>query len=393
MRSGRGVGKGGFGGQGREFGGKGGGGKGGGKGGKPFWRQFVDASDDPEVIVWCQARLEAFLSSGRESAPVERLPHAHRNTIRSMAPQMGCAWRRAAKGEYELVRAAPVADASVLKREVVEAVRRLCEASGGKCAASRAWRELAAPLQAQVQASLRLTNLKSLPEACKAECEAAGLRVNPRGNAFLLDGVDDEDDAWFVGFGGRALSDARRALETALAALPPAGRPTAGTHGGGLSFLRGPPPAADSGPCAALLANAQSAGYARMLPVRSRLPAYAFGPHVCAAVRASQVCLVLGATGCGKTTQIPQLILEAEVQAGRPCRILASQPRRLSASSVAQRVAAERGSPLGAGVGYKVRTRRPLSYLSLALSTPPDAATVPSPRAPALNLASVVGNA
>jgi hypothetical protein len=150
-------------GQGKGFDGRGGGGRGGsrsgggrggGKGGKPFWRQFVDASDDPEVISWCQEWLEAFLSSGQESAPVELMPHAHRNTLRSMAPQMGCAWRRAAKVEYELVRAAPVADASVIKREVVEAIRRLCEASGGKCAASRAWRELAPPLQAQVQTSL-----------------------------------------------------------------------------------------------------------------------------------------------------------------------------------------------------------------------------------------------
>ena len=42
--------------------GKGGGGKGG-KGSKPFWRQFVDASDDPEVIGWCRQRIQAFLDS------------------------------------------------------------------------------------------------------------------------------------------------------------------------------------------------------------------------------------------------------------------------------------------------------------------------------------------
>jgi HrpA-like RNA helicase len=100
-----------------------------------------------------------------------------------------------------------------------------------------------------------------------------------------------------------------------------------------------------------LESEVQAGRACRILALPSPLPP----PQVCAAVRAPQVVLVLGATGCGKTTQIPQLILESEVQAGRPCRILASQPRRLSASSVAQRVAAERGSPLGASLGYKVR--------------------------------------
>ena len=55
------------GGKGKGGGGKGGGGKGGGKGvgkgSKPFWRQFVDASDDPEVIGWCRQRIQAFLDS------------------------------------------------------------------------------------------------------------------------------------------------------------------------------------------------------------------------------------------------------------------------------------------------------------------------------------------
>jgi len=104
-----------------------------------------------------------------------------------------------------------------------------------------------------------------------------------------------------------------------------------------------------------------------MLPLRARLPAFNMGAEVCAAVRASQVSIVLGATGCGKTTQIPQLILEAEVEAGRPCRILASQPRRLSASSVAERVAVERGSRLGSVVGYKVRFEEEASEETLLL--------------------------
>ena len=42
--------------------GKGGSKKGGGN--KPFWRQFVDPSDDPEVIKWCRTRIQQFLDSG-----------------------------------------------------------------------------------------------------------------------------------------------------------------------------------------------------------------------------------------------------------------------------------------------------------------------------------------
>ena len=53
-------------------GGKGGGGKGGGGKGKPFWRQFVDASEDPEVIAWCRKRIEDFVASGSPSELIYR---------------------------------------------------------------------------------------------------------------------------------------------------------------------------------------------------------------------------------------------------------------------------------------------------------------------------------
>ena len=68
-----------------------------------------------------------------------------------------------------------------------------------------------------------------------------------------------------------------------------------------------------------------------------------------------QVTLVLGATGCGKTTQVPQLLLEDCVARRQPCRVLATQPRRISAVSVADRVAKERGGRVGDSVASKVR--------------------------------------
>lgn len=63
----------------------------------------------------------------------------------------------------------------------------------------------------------------------------------------------------------------------------------------------------------------------------------------------SQVIVVSGETGCGKTTQLPQYILESEIESGRGafCSIICTQPRRISAMSVSERVSSERGEPLG----------------------------------------------
>ena len=73
------------------------------------------------------------------------------------------------------------------------------------------------------------------------------------------------------------------------------------------------------------------------------------------AVNSNQVVLISGETGCGKTTQVPQYILDESWQQGRACRVLCTQPRRISAVSVADRVATERGETPGDTVGYTIR--------------------------------------
>jgi ATP-dependent helicase HrpA len=67
----------------------------------------------------------------------------------------------------------------------------------------------------------------------------------------------------------------------------------------------------------------------------------------------SQVVVVAGETGSGKTTQLPKLLLEL----GRGVRgaIAHTQPRRIAARTVAERIAEELEVPLGQAVGYKVR--------------------------------------
>ncbi|XP_011502346.1 PREDICTED: probable ATP-dependent RNA helicase YTHDC2 [Ceratosolen solmsi marchali] len=69
----------------------------------------------------------------------------------------------------------------------------------------------------------------------------------------------------------------------------------------------------------------------------------------------NQVIIILGESGCGKTTQIPQFILENCQQNNQACRIICTQPRRLSAVSVAERVAFERDEKIGQTFGYQIR--------------------------------------
>ena len=71
-----------------------------------------------------------------------------------------------------------------------------------------------------------------------------------------------------------------------------------------------------------------------------------------------QVIIVSGETGCGKTTQIPQFILESEIESvhGAVCSIICTQPRRISAMSVSERVASERGQKLGESVSLHFKS-------------------------------------
>ncbi|GAA6018320.1 hypothetical protein JCM10207_000804 [Rhodosporidiobolus poonsookiae] len=97
----------------------------------------------------------------------------------------------------------------------------------------------------------------------------------------------------------------------------------------------------------------------RLRAQRASLPVSSHASGVLAKIATSSVVVVLAATGSGKTTQLPQLILDDAILAGNgaECNIVCTQPRRIAAISVAERVAKERGETVGGegSVGYQVR--------------------------------------
>ncbi|KAG5520242.1 hypothetical protein PMAC_001320 [Pneumocystis sp. 'macacae'] len=94
-----------------------------------------------------------------------------------------------------------------------------------------------------------------------------------------------------------------------------------------------------------------------LLKRRQELPIYHYKKEVLALIKENPVCVVIGATGSGKTTQLPQFIFEDAIinNNGAKCNILCTQPRRIAAISVAQRVCFERNEKLRESVGYQVR--------------------------------------
>ncbi|MBI4693115.1 MAG: ATP-dependent RNA helicase HrpA [Gammaproteobacteria bacterium] len=83
------------------------------------------------------------------------------------------------------------------------------------------------------------------------------------------------------------------------------------------------------------------------------LPISAALPDIAASLAAHQVTIVCGATGSGKSTQLPKLCLE--LGRGIAGRIGHTQPRRIAARTIAGRVATELGTEPGEVVGYQVR--------------------------------------
>jgi HrpA-like RNA helicase len=88
-----------------------------------------------------------------------------------------------------------------------------------------------------------------------------------------------------------------------------------------------------------------------------RLPAYQIKEKIVKTIASNQITVVSGATGSGKSTQVPQLVLDDMIfnNQGSEASIIMTQPRRISAIGVADRIASERCEQVGETIGYSIR--------------------------------------
>ncbi|XP_049284337.1 putative ATP-dependent RNA helicase DHX57 [Anopheles funestus] len=110
--------------------------------------------------------------------------------------------------------------------------------------------------------------------------------------------------------------------------------------------------------------------YKEMLRNRRKLPAWTKMAEIINLMESHQILVISGETGCGKSTQVPQFLLDdwllqsSKLQSKEPLRhveIICTQPRRLSAIGVAERVAEERNEKIGNTVGYQIRLENKIS--------------------------------
>lgn len=98
----------------------------------------------------------------------------------------------------------------------------------------------------------------------------------------------------------------------------------------------------------------------------STLPITSRRREIVQAIIAHPVVIIAGETGCGKSTQLPKMCLEAG--RGVAGKIGCTQPRRIAAITIAHRIAEELGEPLGQSVGYKIRFQNktsPQAYIKI----------------------------
>lgn len=79
--------------------------------------------------------------------------------------------------------------------------------------------------------------------------------------------------------------------------------------------------------------------------------------------------IIHGTTGSGKSTQLPQYILDHYIQRSAYCNIVVTQPRKIGASSIARWISKERSWALGGLVGYQVRQTGEADSLSCQFLT------------------------
>ncbi|KAL0112947.1 hypothetical protein PUN28_012296 [Cardiocondyla obscurior] len=86
----------------------------------------------------------------------------------------------------------------------------------------------------------------------------------------------------------------------------------------------------------------------------NNLPILSVRHKIVSMIESNSIVIIRGSTGCGKTTQVPQFILDSEFEKKQHCNIIVTQPRRIAALSIAKRISEEREWPVGTLVGYEM---------------------------------------
>ncbi|XP_017881995.1 putative ATP-dependent RNA helicase DHX57 [Ceratina calcarata] len=106
--------------------------------------------------------------------------------------------------------------------------------------------------------------------------------------------------------------------------------------------------------------------YKKMKEVRKMLPAWPKMNEILDMIYGNQVTIISGETGCGKSTQVPQFLLDSWIvnrsKSKDHVNIICTQPRRISAIGVAERVASERNERIGDTIGYQIRLESKISH-------------------------------
>jgi HrpA-like RNA helicase len=105
------------------------------------------------------------------------------------------------------------------------------------------------------------------------------------------------------------------------------------------------------------LLHRKSKQYQEILAKRQSLPAWRLREQVAKAIADNRVTIITGETGSGKSTQSVQFVLDDLIEQGlgEAANIICTQPRRISAIGLADRIAEERGGHVGDEVGYIIR--------------------------------------
>jgi ATP-dependent RNA helicase A len=112
--------------------------------------------------------------------------------------------------------------------------------------------------------------------------------------------------------------------------------------------------------------NKTDQGIQTSLKSRSSLPIYNMKDQIMSTIHDNPVVLIRGNTGCGKTTQVCQFILDDYISSGQGayCNVICTQPRRISAVSVADRVANERCEEVYLSKSLIIRSRQLHVFIS-----------------------------